>query len=107
MGRKCRASTIKDVSKEVHLDWKTVKALEKEYMGEQLHRTGTPVPKAIGIDEVSVKKGHTYRIVVSDLERHRPIWFGGKDRKEESLDLFYQWLGPKKSSKIKLAVMDM
>jgi len=107
VGRKCRIATIKDVAKEVHLDWKTVKALEKEYMEEQLRRTGCPAPRAIGIDEISIKKGHTYRIVVSDLERHRPIWFGGKDRKEESLDLFYQWLGPKKSSKIELAIMDM
>jgi transposase len=45
--------------------------------------------------------------VVSDLERKRPIWFGGEDRSEESLDRFYQWLGSKKSQKIKLAVMDM
>ncbi len=107
VGRKCRAATIKDVAKEVRLDWKTAKALEKEYMEEQLRRTGCPTPRAIGIDEISIKKGHTYRIVVSDLDRHRPIWFGGKDRKEESLDLFYQWLGPKKSSKIELAIMDM
>ena len=26
---------------------------------------------------MSIQKGHTYRIVVSDLVRHRPIWFGG------------------------------
>ena len=36
----------------------------------------------IGIDEISIRKGHTYRIVVSDLEKTRPIWFGGKDRSE-------------------------
>ena len=37
----------------------------------------------------STKKGHTYRIVVSDLLRQRPIWFGGTDRSEASLDQFY------------------
>ena len=47
-------------------------------MREQLRRIGTPGPKVIGIDEVSIKKGHTYRIVVSDLLRRRPIWFGGE-----------------------------
>jgi hypothetical protein len=31
----------------------------------------------IGIDEIAIRKGHTYRIVVSDLRRGRPIWFGG------------------------------
>ena len=95
------------MAKEFHLDWKTVKALEKQYMWEQLRRAGTPGPKVIGIDEVSIRKGHTYRIVVSDLERKRPIWFGGEDRSEKSMDLFYGCLGEKKSKRIQLAVMDM
>lgn len=107
IGRRCRDSSMRDVAKEFHLDWKTVKALEKQYMQEQLRRVGTPGPKVIGVDEVSIRKGHTYRIVVSDLERKRPIWFGGEDRSEKSMDLFYRWLGEKKSKGIQLAVMDM
>ena len=107
VGRRCRGSTLQDVAKEVHLNWKTVKELEKQYMREQLRRVGTPGPKVIGIDEVSIRKGHDYRIVVSDLVRRRPIWFGGKDRSESSLDLFFAWLGLKKSKGIRLTVMDM
>jgi transposase len=107
VGRRCRASTIKDVAKELHLDWHTVKELEKQYMQEQLRRQGAPRPKVIGIDEISIKKGHRYRIVVSDLERRRPIWFGGKDRSEASMDEFYKSLGPSVSNRIRLAVMDM
>jgi len=57
------------VAKEVHLNWDSVKELEKQYMREQLRRVGTPGPKVIGIDEISIRKGHTYRIVVSDLLR--------------------------------------
>jgi len=30
VGRRCRSSTIKDVAKELHLDWQTVKTLEKQ-----------------------------------------------------------------------------
>lgn len=107
VGRRCRASSIKDIAKELRLDWHTVKELEKQYMREQLRRAGTPGPKIIGIDEVSIRKGHTYRIVVSDLVRKRPIWFGGVDRSEASMDAFYKWLGPKKSKGIQIAVMDM
>ena len=107
VGRRCRDSSIRDVAKELHLDWKTVKSLEKQYMREQVRRVGTPGPKVLGIDEVSLRKGHTYRIVVSDLQRLRPIWFGGKDRSEASLDLFFEWLGPQKSQRIGLVVMDM
>jgi transposase len=107
VGRRCRMATIRDVARELQLDWKTVKDLEKQYMREQLRRTRTPAPRAIGVDEIAIRKGHTYRIVVSDLDRRRPIWFGGVDRSEASMDQFYQWLGPKKSAHIQLAVMDM
>jgi transposase len=107
VGRRCRTSTIQDVARELHLDWSTVKELDKQYMQEQLRRAGTPAPRAIGIDEVSIRKGHTYRIVVSDLERHRPIWFGRQDRSEASMALFYQWLRTAKNKRIRLAVMDM
>ena len=107
VGRRCRASTIKDVAEELHLGWQTVKELDKEYMRVQLQRVGTPGPKVIGIDEISIRKGHTYRIVVSDLIRRRPIWFGGEDRSEASLEQFYDWLGEKKTRGIRLAVMDM
>lgn len=107
VGRKCRAMTVKDVAKELKLDWHAVKGLEKEYMQEQLRRNPVSAPRTIGIDEISLRKGHIYRIVVSDLERRKPIWYGGEDRAEESMDIFYKWLGPKKTKKIQLAVMDM
>lgn len=107
VGRRCRVATIKDVAKETHLDWRAIKSLEMQYMREQLRRAGTPAPRAIGIDEISIRKGHTYRIVVSDLGRMRPIWFGGKDRSEASMDEFFIWLGPKKCQRVQLAVMDM
>jgi transposase len=107
VGRRCRQASIRDVARELKLDWQTVKSLEKQYMAEQLKRPGMPGPKAIGIDEISIRKGHTYRIVVSDLIRKRPIWFGGEDRSEASMALFYKALGARKSAGIRLAVMDM
>ena len=107
VGRRCRTATIKDLAEELNLDWDTVKTLEKSYMRAQLVKAGTPGPKVIGIDEISIRKGHTYRIVVSDLIRGRPIWFGGEDRSEASMAQFYDWLGEKKAQGIGLAVMDM
>ena len=107
VGQRCRAAPIKDVAKDLALDWHTVKALDKQYMEAQLKRVGTPGPQVIGVDEISIRKGHDYRIVVSDLVRGRPIWFGGEDRSEASMSQFYAWLGKKRSSRIRLAVMDM
>jgi len=107
VGRRCRQATIKDVAKELALDWQTVKVLEQEYMEGELKCAGTPAPQVIGVDELAIRKGHSYRIVVSDLVRGRPIWFGGEDRSEASMSQFYDWLGQRKSSRIRLAVMDM
>ena len=107
VGQRCRSASIKDIAAELGLEWHTVKELEKQYMRAQLRRAGTPAPQVIGIDEISIRKGHTYRIVVSDLIRRRPIWFGGTDRSEASMDEFFTWLGAKQSAGIRLAVMDM
>lgn len=107
VGQRCRSASIKDVAKEIGLNWKTVKEMEKEYMRAQLEQAPPTKPHAIGIDEVSICKGHEYRIIVSDLEQKRPIWFGGNDRSEESMKEFYDWLGREKCKGIRLAVMDM
>ena len=107
VGRRCRSATIKDIAAELKLDWHAVKELEKQYMVAQLAKAGRPGQKVIGIDEISISKRHTYRIVVSDLVRQRPIWFGGEDRSQASMGQFYEWLGNRKSQGVRLAVMDM
>jgi transposase len=107
VGERCREATVKAVAEELALHWRTIKELDKLYMLEQLRRAKNPAPRVIGIDEISIGNGHSYRIIVSDLKRGRPIWFGGQDRSEKSMDEFFAWLGPKKCSKIRLAVMDM
>ena len=56
VGRRCRSGTIKDIAQELALDWHTVKALEKQYMAAQLAKAGAPGPKAIGIDEISIRR---------------------------------------------------
>ena len=88
VGRRCRESSVKAVAEELALDWETVKALDKQYMNEQLRRAGAKGPRVIGIDEIAVGRGHSYRIVAD-------------------LDGFFQWLGPRKCKGIRLAVMDM
>jgi transposase len=107
VGSRCRDTSIKDVARALHLDGHSTKELEKEYLREQLRRAGKPRPKVIGVDEVSVRKGQQYRIIVSDLLRRRPLWFDGPDRSQASMERFHQSLGPKRCSKIELAVMDM
>ena len=107
IGGLCRTMPVNDVAKRMGLDWHTVKEIDKEYMREQLARAGPPSPSVIGIDEIGIKKRHTYRIVVSDLEKRLPIWFGGDGRSQADMDQFYAFLGEENCAKIRLAVMDM
>ena len=99
VGKQCRSASVKEVALDLRLDWHTVKEMDKVYMREQLARAGEPRPGIIGIDELAIRKGHVYRIVVSDLEREQPIWFGGVDRSEESLAMFYDFLGEARSQR--------
>ncbi len=107
VGALCRSMSNKAVAQMERLHDSTVKDLSKLYMAEQVRRAGTAAPRAIGIDEIAIHKGHDYRVVVSDLERGRPIWFGGSGRTEADIDLFFAEIGPKNSAKIEVAVMDM
>ena len=77
VGTLCRDMSNKAVAQRLHLPEHTVKDRDRRYMPAWLAKTPQLVPQVIGVDERSIKKGHTYRIVVSDLERGRPIWVGG------------------------------
>ena len=108
VGKLCRDMPNKAVAEMERLHHSTVKDLDKLYMQKQVDLAGLPAPRAIGIDEISIRKGHNYRVIVSDLDRERPIWVGGDEgRKEADIDLFFKALGEKKSARIELAAMDM
>ena len=98
------------MAKELRLDWHTVKALEPQYMREQLRRAGAPGPRVIGLDEVSIERATPLpRVFVasaisSDTARSG---FRARVRSEASLDEFYGWLGARKTARIRLVVMDM
>ena len=107
VGALCREMTNAAVAQAERLHNSTVKDLDRIYMQQQVARAGLPAPRAIGVDEIAIRKGHDYRIVVSDLDRRRPIWVGGKGRTEADMDLFFATLGTKKTARIQLAAMDM
>ena len=74
-------------------------------------RLGTAMPPpfdglhAIGVDETSHRKGHTYLTVVVDHERHRVIWahggYGG-----DVFDLFFKALTPGQRESIRVVTGD-
>jgi len=56
VGRRCSRVSVRVVTRELGLDWHTVRDLEKQYMRAQLAEAGAPLPVVIGIDEISVRR---------------------------------------------------
>lgn len=106
VGPVCRDMSHKAVAQLVPLHTHTVKDLERRDRPAWLAKTPPPAPPGIGVDERSIKKGHPYRIVVSDRERGRPIWVGGQGRTEADRARFVLDRGPQKTARIRRAVRD-
>jgi len=108
IGRQCREMTVKRVAELNQLSWDQVRRMEMASMRRLLERHPPSAHlRAIGVDEISIRKGHTYAIVVADLAQQRPIWLGGQGRSEEDMKLFFDAMGPERCKTIRLAVMDM
>lgn len=106
VGALCREMTNTAVAEAERIHDRTVTDLDTIYLPQQVARAGLPAPRAIGVDEIAIRKGPHDRIVVSDLDRGRPIWGGGTGRTEADFDLFFAALGAKKTVRIQLAAMD-
>ena len=109
VGKLCRLMTVKEVARMNRLSWDQVRRMDIAYMRDLLEKHPPAVRlRAIGVDEVSIRKGHAYAIVVADMDQKRPIWMSTVlGRAEEDMDRFFLEMGPKRSGHIRLGVMDM
>lgn len=109
IGRLCRTMSVKEVAELQCLGWDQVRRMDTAYMRD-LWTKNPPSRRlrAIGIDEVSIRKGHNYAIVVADLDQQRPIWMSRQPgRKEEDMDRFFADMEVRRNRSLHLAVMDM
>ena len=108
IGRMARQMPLTEVAKLNQISWDQAWEIEIEYMKDLLMRHPPAVNlRAIGIDELSIRKGQTYRTIAADLYEKRPIWMGGIGRMEDDLAQFYKEIGPERSAGIEIVVMDM
>lgn len=106
VARLCCFMSVKEAAGIVGLDWKTVKDIDKANIRSSLKGLSEEQPVRIGVDEVAYQKGHKYLTIVRDVDEGRVLWVG-LDRKKETLDRFFEELGPEKSRRVLVAVMDM
>lgn len=88
----CMRMTVRDVAEFTGLHWATVKTIDKRRLKRNLPRDrDLRRLRYLGVDEVSVRRGHRYLTTVVDLERGRIVYVG-EGRKTESLRPFIRRL---------------
>jgi len=102
-----RELSWKGTAREYGLNWKSVATIVKRAVQYGLEHRKRPPVHAIGIDEVSRRKGQVYLTVVYDLERRVLLWVG-EDRTEEAVRPFFtQEMGKRRCQTLPLVCMDM
>jgi transposase len=102
-----RELSWKGTACEYRLNWKSVATIVKRAVQYGLKHRKRPPVHAIGIDEVSRRKGQVYLTVVYDLERRVLLWVGD-DRTEEAVRPFFtNEMGKRRCQTLQVVCMDM
>jgi transposase len=102
----CKMLTVQDVAKHLNLDWKTVKNIDKSFLEEKYSKTDYTDLTVLAVDEIAVKKGHSYMTVVLDYITGRVIWMAD-ERKAETLMKFFEDMPKDQLQKLTAIAMDM
>lgn len=94
------------VARQLRLSWDEVAGIQKRAVDRGLARRDREPPTHIGVDETSFQKRHEYVTTVNDLDEG-VVLYVADDRKLESLDAFYEELGPEACAGLETVVMDM
>jgi len=98
--------SFEEVARLCSVHWNTVRAAVRSAVEYGLEHRDTTEVIAIGTDEISRRKGHTYVTMVYDLRRMRLLWCGD-GREVESLKAFFEYWGEERCKAIKAVCMDM
>jgi len=105
VGELCKYMNISEVAAYFHLDWKTVRKIDKHYIKKQLDEIPLDEVRVIGMDEVAKTKGHKYFTVIYDLGNNRLLRIV-EGRSEKAVAKFFAELG-ENCKNIKAVAVDM
>lgn len=102
----CQIMTVSEVADHLGLDWKTVKAIDKQYLERDYGQPDYQGLRILAVDEISLRKGHNYLTVVLDYLTGRVLYVG-KGRKARTLKRFFNMLSIGQRKRIEAVAMDM
>lgn len=94
------------VARRMGLSWDEADGIMQRAVARGLERRKNTVISRIGVDEKSFQKHHEYVTTVCALD-HGHVLYVGDDRKQATLDAYYQSLTPEQRTGIKAVAMDM
>jgi len=97
--------TIKALAEHLRMSWDTVKGIHARALKNRLKHRRYRHLEYLGVDEVAVRKGHSYLTVVVDLSSGEVVWVA-EGRDTDSLEKFMMKL-KRCGAKIKAIAMDM
>ena len=95
-----------EVSRLFGVHWNTVRGAVRNAVEYGLANRETTGIIAIGVDEISRRKGHKYVTMVYDLKHMRLIWCG-EGRSKETLRRFFEEWGEERTKAIHAVCLDM
>ena len=102
----CRVMTVHDVAEHLDLNPKTVKSIDKSFLERSFGWTDCNDLRVLAVDEIALRKGHSYMTVVMDYFSGRVIWMG-ENRNKETLDRFFAEMTDQQKQGIEAVAMDM
>ena len=96
----------KQVAQLFRCTWGTVATAVEEAVAYGLANRDLEGLTHIGIDEISRKRGHVYVTNVYDLRSKRLVW-SGEEPSKETLEAFFEFLGPEKTAALDGICCDM
>jgi len=94
------------VVRRMRISWDEIDGIVMRAVGRGMARRQKDIVRFIGIDEKSVRKGHKYFTIVSDLQSQKVLWIG-RGRKRETIDAFWKTLSKEQLAGIEGISMDM
>ena len=98
----------KETARRFNTSWHTVFEAVRHAVEWGLQHRNLDNIFAVGVDELSWKKGHKYLTLVYQLDAgfRRLLWIG-RDRTAKTFGEFFDFLGPERSARLEFVVSDM
>lgn len=106
VARLCKVLAIKHVAEFYRLGWDTVKAIDKEWLEEQVGEPDLSGLTQLAMDEFAIKRGHRYATIFVEPERKQVLWVC-RGRSRQDIRPFFEKLGPDGCRRLEAVAMDM